>query len=60
VQTARRTIVITDGSKFGSVSLAPVCPIDDIDLLITGPSAPVDELDRLEAEDLAVDVVDLG
>jgi DeoR family transcriptional regulator of aga operon len=59
VTAARRTIVIADGSKIGSVSLAPVCPIDDIDLLVTGPSAPVDELDRLEAQGLAVDVVEV-
>jgi DeoR family transcriptional regulator of aga operon len=60
VTAARRTIVIADGSKIGSVSLAPVCPIDDIDLHVTGPSAPVDELDRLEAQGLAVDVVEVA
>ena len=57
LRTARRSIVIADGSKVGTVSLAPVCPIDAVDLLITGASAPPDGLDCFEAEGLAVDVV---
>lgn len=58
VAKAQRTIVLADGSKVGATSLAPVCSIRDIDLLITGPSAPTAELDSLEAQGLAVDVVE--
>lgn len=55
---ARRRIAIADGSKVGDVSLAPVCAIEDLDLLITGPSAPSAQLDRLETAGLAIEVVD--
>lgn len=57
VGTADRTIVLADGSKIGAVSLAPVCPITDVDLLVTSVSAAADDLDELEAAGLAGDVV---
>ncbi|HSK91112.1 MAG TPA: DeoR/GlpR family DNA-binding transcription regulator [Euzebyales bacterium] len=53
---AGRRILVADGSKVGAVSLAPVCALDEIDLLITGPSASADDLEELEAHDLAVEV----
>jgi DeoR family transcriptional regulator of aga operon len=39
IRAARRTIVLADGSKFGTVELAQLCPISDVDLVITGESA---------------------
>ena len=60
VGMAERRIVVADGSKIGEVSLAPVCSLADVDLLITGPSASAHELDCLETERLAVDVVELA
>jgi DeoR family transcriptional regulator of aga operon len=53
---AGRVIVVADGSKVGAVSLAPVCAITDIALLITGASAGRDDLEALEEHGLAVEV----
>jgi DeoR family transcriptional regulator, aga operon transcriptional repressor len=59
VSLAQRRVVLADGSKIGAVSLAPVCPLSEVDLLITSPSASPAQLDRLESSGLAIDVVDL-
>ena len=53
---AERVVVVADGSKIGSVSAARVCGIDDVDLLIPGPSAPVAELARLEEAGLQIHI----
>jgi DeoR family transcriptional regulator of aga operon len=39
IRVAGRTIVLADGSKFGTVELAQLCPIADVDMVITGKSA---------------------
>jgi len=39
LRTARRRVVLADGSKVGRVALAHLCPIDDVDLVITDDSA---------------------
>ena len=54
--TSGRAIVVADGSKMGAVSLAPVCPITEIALLITGAGADHDDLEALEEHGLAVEV----
>lgn len=54
IAAARRRFVVADGSKIGAVCLAPLCGIDDIDLLITGPSADAGVLDQLR--DLALQI----
>ncbi len=51
---ARERIVVADGSKVGEVALAHLCPLDRIDLLITGPSADADAVAALQAADLEV------
>lgn len=56
VRTAGRRIVVADGSKVGAVSLAPVCELDDVDVLITGASA--DDVDQLAQRGLAVEIVE--
>lgn len=48
--------MVADGSKVGTVSLAPVCAIDDVDVLITGASAQ--DLERLTDRGLAVQIAD--
>lgn len=35
LRAARRRIVVADGSKLGEVALAQICPLEDVDLLIT-------------------------
>ncbi|MFI7453787.1 hypothetical protein ACIBQX_40295 [Nonomuraea sp. NPDC049714] len=39
IRSSARWIMVTDGSKVGRVELAPLCELDDADLLITGASA---------------------
>jgi DeoR family transcriptional regulator of aga operon len=45
--SARRCIVVADSSKLGKVSLAHVCPIDRVDVLVTDSAASKRELSRL-------------
>lgn len=52
----RRRIVVADGSKVGRVSLAKVCSIDQVDSLITGPSADPDVVAALRERGLDVRV----
>lgn len=56
MRAARRTIAVADGSKVGEVSVARVCHIDEIDRLITGPSAPLEIVGHLEAAGLEVEI----
>jgi DeoR family transcriptional regulator, aga operon transcriptional repressor len=39
IRTAGRNIVLADGSKIGAVELAHLCPIGEVDMVITGESA---------------------
>jgi len=39
LEVARRRVVLADGSKIGRVELAPLCPVEDVDVVITGESA---------------------
>ena len=52
-----RTIGVADGSKIGQVSVAWVCPIDELDLLITSSSAPEEERELLVEQGLEIVVV---
>jgi DeoR family transcriptional regulator, aga operon transcriptional repressor len=47
LQASRRRIVVADGSKFGEVAVARLCPIEDVDLFVTGASADAEVLRRL-------------
>jgi DeoR family transcriptional regulator, aga operon transcriptional repressor len=54
---ARRRVVVADASKVGSVSLARVCDVDDLDLIITGAEADAAVLEALRERGPAVQVV---
>jgi DeoR family transcriptional regulator, aga operon transcriptional repressor len=58
--SGRRRVVVADGSKVGAVSVASICPIDDVDLLLTGASAPVEIVETLTALELDLEVVTEG
>jgi DeoR family transcriptional regulator of aga operon len=57
VRSSRRAVAVADGTKLGEVEVARVCPVADIDLLITDDSADEDLVEELVATGLAVDVV---
>ncbi len=53
-ERATRTVVLADGSKLGARSLAGVCPLSAVDVLITGWSAPDDQVSHVR--ELGVEV----
>jgi DeoR family transcriptional regulator, aga operon transcriptional repressor len=52
---ARRVVVVADGSKLGAHAFARICPLEDIDVLITSGTAP-DDFVR-SCEDVGVQVI---
>ena len=54
LRTARRRIVVADGTKIGKVEVAQVCGIEDIDLLITDRSVDPTLLAALRERGLEV------
>ena len=57
VRAARRRIVVATGDKVGETSLAPLCSLDDVTLLITDASADAETVERLRRTGLDVRVV---
>jgi DeoR family transcriptional regulator, aga operon transcriptional repressor len=55
IAAAQRRIVLADGSKLGVRALAPVCPIDSIDVVVTDTAAPTHVVTGLR--DRGIDVV---
>ena len=53
---ARRRVIVADGSKLGEVAAARLCALEDVDLLLTGPSAPAGVLDALRARGIPYEV----
>jgi len=47
IQLSHRVAIVVDGSKIGRVALARIISIEDIDVLVTDPSAPRGELDAI-------------
>jgi DeoR family transcriptional regulator, aga operon transcriptional repressor len=54
---AARRVIVADGSKLGEVAVAHLCGVADIDLLLTGRSAPAGVLEALRALDVTVEQV---
>ena len=57
IERSERLIVLADGSKLGSRTMAAVAPASTIDTLVTDASAPADELEALRALGVTVDVI---
>lgn len=54
---AQRSIAVCHGSKFGRTGLGHVCPITDLDMVITDASAPPASIAELQESGVAVRVV---
>src|SRR3954466_2864053 len=54
---AQRVVVLADGSKIGRTELAHLCPIDRVDLVITGDSADPQVVEQLRKRDCEVKIV---
>ncbi|CAM01441.1 DeoR family transcriptional regulator [Saccharopolyspora erythraea NRRL 2338] len=57
IASARRTIAVCDGTKFGRTGLGHVCDVTALDVVITDRSAPADSIAELEASGVVVRVV---
>jgi DeoR/GlpR family transcriptional regulator of sugar metabolism len=57
---ATRTVLIAEGAKFTRSALAVVCRLDEVDVLVTDPSAPPGALAALTAAGVRVEVVPAG
>jgi DeoR family transcriptional regulator of aga operon len=53
---ARRRVIVADGSKVGEVELAKVCDIEEVNLLITDPSADPEVLTEITAAGCQVEL----
>ncbi|MFD7770437.1 DeoR/GlpR family DNA-binding transcription regulator [Streptomyces sp. NPDC059787] len=58
MRSSARTVVVADGSKIGRVELAPVCQLDQADVLVTGRSADERVLQECRDTGLEVEVAD--
>jgi DeoR family transcriptional regulator, aga operon transcriptional repressor len=58
LKAASRVVVLADGSKLGRVELAQLCPIEDVDLVITGTSADQTVIEQLRKRECEVRVVE--
>jgi DeoR family transcriptional regulator of aga operon len=56
-RSARRRVIVADGTKIGEVELARVCTLEDVDLLITDESADAHVVKDLRAAGVPVEVV---
>lgn len=54
IAAAARVILIAEGAKFSLRSMAIVCALEDVDVLVTDDSAPAAVLDRLRAAGVEV------
>jgi DeoR/GlpR family transcriptional regulator of sugar metabolism len=53
---AQRTILIAEGAKFSRSAMAVVCRLEEVDILVTDPTAPADVLARLTDSGVRVEV----
>jgi DeoR family transcriptional regulator of aga operon len=54
LEAAERRVVLAAGARVGTVQMAPVCAIDEVDVLITGETAEPEALDALRARGVEV------
>jgi len=54
LKQAKQVIVVTDGSKLGKVSPAFICPVSEINVLITNAGAPAEALAPFERQGVRV------
>jgi DeoR family transcriptional regulator of aga operon len=54
VRSAERAVVVADGSKLGQVHLGRIAQVAEVDTVITGSSAPAEQLAELRRHDVEV------
>lgn len=58
IAAAARCVVVADSNKLGSRALASVCPIDDVDVLITDRGASAEAVDAIRSRGVDVIIAD--
>jgi DeoR family transcriptional regulator, aga operon transcriptional repressor len=58
LSAARRRVIVADGSKLGQVAAVHLCPVADVDRVVTGVSAPRGVVAELEGLRVEVDVAE--
>ncbi len=54
MQAASQVIFCLDHTKFGRKSMSYLCPVEEIDILVTDEAAPADLMDKLKANGITV------
>jgi DeoR family transcriptional regulator, aga operon transcriptional repressor len=57
LEVAERRIILADGGKIGRVEVAHLCPIDEVDMVITGRSADASVVKALRERNCEIRVV---
>ena len=57
LKSSRETILITDSSKFGHTSMARICPIKDLNRIITDKNLPRHVGEEIKNMGIALDIV---
>lgn len=54
IAASQRCVVLADSFKLGTRALAPVCALDEVDVIVTDDGAPDDQLDALREQEVDV------
>jgi DeoR family transcriptional regulator of aga operon len=58
IQAAQRCVVVADGSKINNISVARIADLSDVDVVITGESAPPEVVEQLREAGVTVEVAE--
>lgn len=54
LRSAKRTVLVADSSKLGAVAFVRLCPVEDVDIVVTDSTAAVEHVDALRAVGIEV------
>lgn len=57
MKSSSKTIVLADSSKFGQRGFGCICPLEEVDMIITDDAVPIPEQMMQEIEDAGVDLI---
>jgi DeoR/GlpR family transcriptional regulator of sugar metabolism len=60
IASAEQLIVVADSTKFGHTSLAQMCPLEEIDVLVTDSELATEWKERLEAAQVKLVIAETG
>jgi DeoR family transcriptional regulator of aga operon len=58
IQAAQRCVVVADGSKINNISVAKIIDLSNVDVVITGKSAPPEVVEQLREAGVTVEVAE--